>query len=157
MMHSRLFIRCKYIYLHCILSYLPCIIIALKFVYVFLKYLNQCWDFLYTVTHMIICYMEKHLQKCALFLFTNWCNYLNGMEKERGCKMGCPYSSLKLWCLFSLSLFGFIFSDSYFIQRERETCCSVLTVRCIYMYIMLYYIIIFFHVSTIYFTLYLQL
>lgn len=51
----------------CILSYLPCIIIALKFVYVFLKYLNQCWDFLYTVTHMIICYMEKHLQKCALF------------------------------------------------------------------------------------------
>lgn len=155
-MHSRLFIRCKYIYLQCILSYLPCIIIALKFVYVFLKYLNQCWDFLYTVTHMIICYMEKHLQKCALFLFTNWCNYLNGMEKERGCKMGCPYSSLKLWCLFSLSLFGFIFSDSNSIQRERNL---LFCINC-KVYIHVYNVILynhFFHVSTIYFTLYLQL
>lgn len=61
---SRLFIRCKYIYLLWVIYLVSSMHGNLYF---FFMYLSQWWFFLCTVTHMIICYMEKHLQKCALF------------------------------------------------------------------------------------------
>lgn len=153
-MHSRLFIRCKYIYLHCILSYLPCIIIALKFVYV-LVLESVLGFFIYCNSYDYMLYGKASTEMCPVLIY-KLVYYLNGMEKERGCKMGCPYSSLKLWCLFSLSLFGFIFSDSNSIQRERNL---LFCINC-KVYIHVHNVILynhFFHVSTIYFTLYLQL